>query len=131
VAWRRLPRHLPDRIREMSAALSSTFKCRDTAGIEMGRGAVSSVTVASFSASPTRIARRVGFSRGLVAVRRVTDRGQCDCAEPGHADPVDAEGLQNGEEVAAGKGAGAFLRNDGFFSVSCKDVLNAAAGRRR
>ena len=51
---------LPDRVREMSAACSSTFRCRDTAGIEMGRGAVSSVTVASRSASSARIARRVG-----------------------------------------------------------------------
>src|SRR5262249_8637380 len=44
----------------MSAACSSTFRCRDTAGIEMGKGAVSSVTVASRSASSARIARRVG-----------------------------------------------------------------------
>lgn len=56
----RLARHLPDRVREMSAAPSSTFKCRDTAGIEMGWGAVNSVTVASRSASWARIARRVG-----------------------------------------------------------------------
>jgi hypothetical protein len=29
---------LPDRDREMSAARSSTFRCHDTAGIEMERG---------------------------------------------------------------------------------------------
>ena len=51
---------LPDRVREMSAAPSSTFRCRDTAGIDMAWGAVSSVTVASCSASWARIARRVG-----------------------------------------------------------------------
>lgn len=32
---------------------SSTFRCRDTAGIEMGRGALSSVTVASLRPVPS------------------------------------------------------------------------------
>src|SRR5215207_8534411 len=55
-----LVRHLPDRVREMRAACSSTFRWRETAGIDIGRGALSSVTVASRSASSSRIARRVG-----------------------------------------------------------------------
>jgi len=46
--------------REMSVARSSTFRCRDTAGIEIDRGAVSSVTVASRAANSAMIARRVG-----------------------------------------------------------------------
>jgi hypothetical protein len=36
------PAPLARPLREMSAARSSTFRCRDTAGIEMERGAVSS-----------------------------------------------------------------------------------------
>src|SRR6202171_3610594 len=55
-----LARHLPDRLREMRAACSSTFRCRETAGSDIGSGALSSVTVASRSASSSRIARRVG-----------------------------------------------------------------------
>lgn len=30
-------RHLPDRVREIGAACSSTFRSRDTAGIDIGR----------------------------------------------------------------------------------------------
>ena len=55
-----LARHLPDRVREMRAACSSTLRCRETAGIDIGKGALSSVTVASRSANSERIARRVG-----------------------------------------------------------------------
>jgi hypothetical protein len=55
-----LARHLPDRLREMRAASSSTLRCRETAGIDIGKGALSSVTVASRSANSARIARRVG-----------------------------------------------------------------------
>src|SRR5262245_8343647 len=55
-----LARHLPDRVREMRAACSSTLRCRETAGIDIGRGSLSSVTVASRSANSERIARRVG-----------------------------------------------------------------------
>src|SRR5438067_3852450 len=44
----------------MSKACSSTLRCRDTAGIEIGNDAVSSETVALRSANSARIARRVG-----------------------------------------------------------------------
>ena len=54
------PLPLPLAEREISAAPSSTLRCRDTAGIEIGSGAVSSVTVASPRVSSARIARRVG-----------------------------------------------------------------------
>src|SRR6267143_5676248 len=55
-----LARHLPDRVREMRAACSSTLRCRETAGIDIGSGSLSSVTVASRSANSARIARRAG-----------------------------------------------------------------------
>jgi hypothetical protein len=49
-----------DCLREMRASSSSTLRCRETAGIDIGKGALSSVTVASRSANSARIARRVG-----------------------------------------------------------------------
>ncbi len=56
----RLDRHWAERLREMSPAVSNTFRCREIAGREMSNGSASSVTVASPSLSRAKMARRVG-----------------------------------------------------------------------
>src|ERR1700722_10333804 len=53
-------RHCASRPRAISPARSSTFRCFDTAGIDISNGSASSVTDVSPSASRARMARRVG-----------------------------------------------------------------------
>ena len=60
---RRLGRHCASRPRTMRPAFSSTFRCRETAGMLIGRGAANSVTAASPSERRSTICRRVGSAR--------------------------------------------------------------------
>jgi hypothetical protein len=53
-----LDRHGPERLREISPARSTIFRCRDIAGRLMANGSASSVTVASPSASHEPMSRR-------------------------------------------------------------------------
>src|SRR6266542_1809187 len=62
---RRQRRCLPRRSLEISAAFSSTFRCREMAGWEIAKGLASSPTVASPCAKRARIARRVGSASAL------------------------------------------------------------------
>src|SRR3954447_14117471 len=59
-AFRLEERHCADRLRVISPAFSSTFRCRETAGRLIENGSANSFTVASDSDSRARIARRVG-----------------------------------------------------------------------
>src|SRR5260370_40762651 len=68
---------VPTARRVISAAPSSTFRCRETAGCVISNGSASCITVTSPWLSRARIARRVGSDSARKAAFRV---GACECS---------------------------------------------------
>ena len=78
LASRRQGRHCASRARAISPARSSTFRCFETAGIDISKGLASSVTDVSPCASRASMARRVGSARAA----KVEVSWSCICEKP-------------------------------------------------